>query len=58
MISVGGASATNLSSSGCDWQNKGVNILDLSTLNWSTKYTMTTEDYAMPTTVTARIGGK
>ncbi|KAL9590222.1 MAG: hypothetical protein Q9203_000950 [Teloschistes exilis] len=57
MISVGGASGTNLSTSGCDWQNKGLNVLDLSSLNWSTKYTMTTEDYAMPTAVTARIGG-
>ncbi|KAL8694883.1 MAG: hypothetical protein Q9218_000547 [Villophora microphyllina] len=54
---IGGASGTNLSTSGCDWQNKGVNVLDLSTLNWSTKYTMTTEDFAMPTAVTARIGG-
>ncbi|KAL8714846.1 MAG: hypothetical protein Q9220_001359 [cf. Caloplaca sp. 1 TL-2023] len=57
MLSVGGAPTTNLSTGPCDWQTKGINVLDLSTLTWSSQYTMTTEDYAVPKAVTARIGG-
>ncbi|KAL8951968.1 MAG: hypothetical protein Q9222_002091 [Ikaeria aurantiellina] len=57
MLSVGGAPTTNLSTGPCDWQTKGINVLDISNLTWSSQYTMTTEDYTVPTAVTARIGG-
>lgn len=58
MLSVGGAPTTNLTTGPCDWETKGINVFDLSNITWSSKYTMTTENYAVPEKVIARIGGK
>ncbi|KAL8840361.1 MAG: hypothetical protein Q9170_001376 [Blastenia crenularia] len=57
MLSVGGALTTDLTTGPCDWQTKGINVFDLSNITWSSKYTMTTEDYAVPSAVIAKIGG-
>ncbi|KAL8943773.1 MAG: hypothetical protein Q9216_000879 [Gyalolechia sp. 2 TL-2023] len=57
MISVGGAPTTNGSSGPCDWQTKGINVFDMSTTTWGSKFEKTSGDYAVPNAVFARIGG-
>ena len=60
MLSVGGVSVSgsNLTDRPCDWQTKGVDVLDVSTLNWSSQYNVKTDRYALPTALISRIGGK
>ncbi|CAO1598027.1 hypothetical protein XANCAGTX0491_001803 [Xanthoria calcicola] len=57
MIAVGGATSTNLSAGRCDWRTKGIDVLDISEMTWSSKYNLSTAEYFVPHPVVARIGG-
>lgn len=60
MLSVGGVSVSgsNITTRPCDWQKKGVNALDVSTMTWSSKYNKTTDRYAIPAALVSAIGGR
>lgn len=65
MITVGGqlyqaggfAFQNSTPSNNCDWESKGVAILDLSTLVWGSVYDAHAESYLVPTPVVKAIGG-
>jgi len=56
MITIGGSDTTKLTSA-CDWESKGVAILDMSTMDWGSTYTAGDEDYVVPDAVVQLIGG-
>ncbi|KAI9777407.1 MAG: hypothetical protein M1839_008920 [Geoglossum umbratile] len=56
LLTVGGYSSLNLTS-GCDWEDKGVGIYDLSTLIWGSRYNAYAPEYLIPTPVVSMIGG-
>ncbi|KAI9760283.1 MAG: hypothetical protein M1840_002574 [Geoglossum simile] len=56
LITVGGYSSMNLTS-GCDWEDKGVGVYDLSTLLWGSRFLADAGDYTVPTPVVSAIGG-
>ncbi|KAH0538838.1 hypothetical protein FGG08_004614 [Glutinoglossum americanum] len=56
LLTVGGYSSLNLTS-GCDWEDKGVGIYDLSTLIWGSRYFADAKEYTVPTPVVSMIGG-
>lgn len=54
MITVGG----NITNINCDWERKGVAVLELSTIDWGSVYrTNTTSEYQVPKNVLAATGG-
>lgn len=53
MITVGGMST----SVPCDWESKGVAVLDLSTILWGSVYNANNVNYTVPNQVLATIGG-
>lgn len=63
MISVGGApgipsTAQSLVNPPCDYQTKGVNVLDLSTATFGSVYDANAAPYELPAKVVSVIGGK
>jgi hypothetical protein len=56
LLSVGGFSTYNLSTS-CDWQDKGVNVYDMSQLIWGSLYNAYADNYVVPDQVIREIGG-
>lgn len=56
MLTVGGALSPG-SDVICDWEFKGVGILDLSTITWGSRYDPYNGTYQVPTKVIAKIGG-
>lgn len=60
MLTVGGSNTPyydNLDS-GCDWESKGVAILDIASVNWGSAYNASAEPYTVPPQVVADIGGE
>lgn len=57
MITVGGAANSNYDSTPCDWETKGVGVLDMSDLTWGSVFSATDGDYGVPFHVAAVIGG-
>ena len=57
MLTVGGITNNPLTSGPCDYQTKGVNILDLSTVTWTSVYDVNAPPYAVPSPLVAKIGG-
>ena len=58
MITVGGAANTNYSAAPCDWEYKGVGVLDMSDVTWGSVYNASAGDYAVPSLVVETIGGR
>ncbi|KAF1345085.1 hypothetical protein BDV97DRAFT_40787 [Delphinella strobiligena] len=54
MLTIGGILG---SSNACDWETKGVGVLDLSTITWGSVYTPHNGTYQVPDKVLATIGG-
>ena len=64
MLTVGGvASATQMQGMGdtdlsaCDWEIKGVGVLDLSSITWGSLYDAKAPAYEVPLQVISTIGG-
>lgn len=57
MISVGGTRTYKYTEAPCDYLRKGVNVLDMSTITWSSAYNATTGPYQVPSAIVAKIGG-
>lgn len=53
MITVGG----NVSNAQCDWEKKGVAVLELSTIDWGSVFRTNTSDYQVPKNVLAATNG-
>lgn len=58
MITVGGTANTNYTTTECDWERKGVGVLDISALTWGSVYNAEQADYEIPTRVVEKIGGR
>lgn len=56
LITVGGASTWGTGSP-CDWESKGVGILDVNTMIWGSVYTANSSNYEVPDNILAVIGG-
>ncbi|KAH0562766.1 hypothetical protein GP486_002585, partial [Trichoglossum hirsutum] len=56
LITVGGWSDFNLTK-GCDWEDKGLGVYDLSSLIWGSRFNAYAKDYTVPTPVVSVIGG-
>lgn len=56
LLTVGGIVDLNFTE-GCDWEYRGVGVLDLSTVTWGSVYNATSEPYEVPTMVVKTIGG-
>jgi len=56
LLTVGGL--LNTSTWGCDWENRGVAIMDLSSGEWGSTYNASAAPYQVPVKVVATIGGK
>ena len=57
MITVGGASNMNYTELPCDWEYKGVGVLDMSEVIWGSFFNASASDYQVPTLVSRTIGG-
>jgi len=57
MVTVGGITNNPLGSGPCDYQTKGVNIFDLSALQWGSVYDANAPPFAVPSQISAKIGG-
>lgn len=57
MITTGGSDTSNLTS-GCDWHTRGVGVLDMSNITWSSSYDALAKSYVVPDVIVAMIGGK
>ncbi|KAL9125788.1 MAG: hypothetical protein Q9217_005056 [Psora testacea] len=57
MITVGGASNMRYDEQPCDWETKGVGVLDMSDVTWGSIFHAGAPPYAVPTRVAAAIGG-
>ncbi|KAL9120371.1 MAG: hypothetical protein Q9187_003073 [Circinaria calcarea] len=57
MLTVGGIGNNPLTSGPCDYQTKGVNIFDLSTLQFRSVYNVNAPPYVVPAPIIAKIGG-
>ena len=57
MITVGGARNEDYSKLPCDWEYKGVGVLDMSDVKWGSVYNAQAPDYAVTKLVSAKIGG-
>lgn len=53
MITLGG----NTTNEQCDWESKGVAILDLSTITWGSVYDAYAPQYLVPTAIVSWLGG-
>lgn len=57
MLTVGGITDNALRTGPCDYQTKGVNIFDLSTLQFGSVYDAQAPPYVVPSPVLRKIGG-
>ena len=57
MLTVGGITNNPLTSGPCDYQTKGVNIFDLSSLEFRSTYDANAQPYVVPSKIFAKIGG-
>lgn len=53
-----GQPAPSLQLGACDWEVKGIGVLDISTLIWGSVYNSDAPAYEVPEKVVATIGGK
>lgn len=56
MLTVGGQSSTNLTKN-CDWELKGVGIMDLSTKIWGSVFNVNAQPYKVTQEIVDEIGG-
>jgi hypothetical protein len=56
MITVGG-SDTSKTRSGCDWETKGIGVLDMSAVTWGSQFNVNADPYSVPTAIVQIIGG-
>lgn len=57
MVTVGGGGKSNNISSDCDWEQKSLAVLDLSTMGWGSVFDASAPLYEVPDSVVAAIGG-
>lgn len=57
MITVGGARNMNYTKLPCDWEYKGVGVLDMSEVTWGSFFNASAPDYKVPTLLSRTIGG-
>ena len=57
MITVGGGGKSSNISSDCDWEQKSLAVLDLSTIGWGSVYDAAAPAYEVPQIVISAIGG-
>ena len=57
MITVGGGGKSSNISSDCDWEQKSLAVLDLSTIGWGSVYDAAAAEYDVPDDVVKMIGG-
>lgn len=57
MVSVGGIASFNTMTAPCDWETKGVEIFDMSSVTFGSYYNQSAPSYTVPTAVVAKIGG-
>ncbi|EXJ57685.1 uncharacterized protein A1O5_12475 [Cladophialophora psammophila CBS 110553] len=57
MITVGGGGKSSNISSDCDWEQKSLAVLDLSTIGWGSVFDAAAPRYDVPDDVVAAIGG-
>lgn len=57
MLSVGGTRTYKYTEAPCDFESKGINVLDMSSITWGSAYNATTDPYTVPAAVVAHIGG-
>ena len=58
LITVGGTANSNYGSPPCDWETKGVGVLDMSEVTWGSVYNAEAANYLVPTRVIEAIGGR
>jgi hypothetical protein len=56
MITTGGSDTSALTS-GCDWQTRGVGVLDMSSIVWGSTYNAAADPYVVPDIIVEVIGG-
>lgn len=56
LLTVGGIVDFNLSGS-CDWEYRGVGVMDISKLTWGSVFNASLDPYEVPELVTKTIGG-
>jgi hypothetical protein len=56
LLTVGGAANTNVTK-GCDWENKSVGVMDLSTKTWGSIYNANAPAYEVTQDIVDKIGG-
>ena len=57
MLTVGGASTAGFAAPPCDWEDKGVGVINLSTTVWRNVYNADTDRYTVPAKVLSTISG-
>ena len=58
LITVGGTANSHYGTPPCDWERKGVGVLDMSGVTWGSVYDAAPADYQVPARVVAAIGGR
>ncbi|KAF2405298.1 hypothetical protein EJ06DRAFT_19966 [Trichodelitschia bisporula] len=57
LLTVGGTANANATAFQCDWENKGVGIMDLSTKTWGSVFNANAAPYTVGTDIVAKVGG-
>ena len=57
MLTVGGHRYFNFTKQTCDWELKGVGVLDMSEVEWGSVYDANATDYRLPVRLVDTIGG-
>lgn len=56
MITVGGATTSKVATD-CDWETKGVGVLDMSSISWGSAYDANASPYTVPDDIVRAVGG-
>ncbi|MCJ1270815.1 hypothetical protein MMC22_010712 [Lobaria immixta] len=57
LLTVGGIVNFNLTGQDCDWEYRGVGVMDISTLTWGSVFNPNPDPYEVPALVYGNIGG-
>lgn len=57
LLTVGGIVNFNLTRQDCDWEYRGVGVMDISTLTWGSVFNPNPDPYEVPALVYGNIGG-
>lgn len=57
LLTVGGIVNNNLTGQACDWEYRGVGVMDISTLTWGSVFNPNPDPYEVPRLVFDDIGG-